>query len=209
MTREGSPASGQREPRRRDALRPSNAPPDAETVDNSAGRYPTEAWEATYFSVSPRGKLTARRVTLRVPAGLAGVCPQVHIGKLGCVYAVRRWGFALRPSALEAAGFDTRPVVTAGDDAHALREMLHAAAFDLPGEFVIASPEHPFRLVAPDGTLRGSSMQWRTYLGALTFFVSGGEIDADFLRLWVEAEDVYRQAVDLCLTILQAADDDT
>jgi hypothetical protein len=209
MTREQSSASGNHKPRWSDSLRRSETPLDAAVVDNSAGRYPTEAWEATYFSVSPRGMLTARRVSLRLPAGLAEVCPQVRIGQLGCVYAVRRWGFALRPSALEAAGFDARPVVAAGDDAHALREMLHAAAFDLPGEFVIASPEHPFRLVAPDGTLRGSSMQWRTYLGALTFFVSGGEIDADFLRLWVEAEDVYRQAVDLCLAALWAAEDDT
>jgi len=48
-----------------------------------------------------------------------------------------------------------------------LQRILQAAAFELPGEFVIASPEHPLRLVAPDGTLRGSGIQWRTYLGAL------------------------------------------
>ncbi len=193
--------------RRGDALRESTAPLAATVVDNSGGAYATEAWEATYFSVSRRGRLTARRVTVQLPAGLVAVCPHIQIGQLGCVYAVRRWGFALRPSALAAAGFDSLPLVAAGDDAQALRAMLHAAAFDLPGEFIIASPEHPFRLIAPDGRLRGSSMQWRTYLGALTFFVSEGEIDADFLRLWVEARESYHLAVELCLAALQATDD--
>jgi hypothetical protein len=118
---------------------------------------------------------------------------------------VRRWGFALRPSALEAAGFDPTPLLTTGDDAEVLRAMLEAAAFDLPGEFILGSPEHPLRLVAPDGTLRGSGMQWRTYLGALSYFVSGGQVDASFIRFWAEAEQSYRQAVDLCLATLQTA----
>jgi hypothetical protein len=148
--------------------------------------------------------LTAQRVTVRVPAGLAAACPPIRIGQLGCVYAVRRWGFALRPSALEAAGFDPTPLLTTGDDADVLRVTLQAAAFDLPGEFVIASPEHPFRLVAPDGALRGSSMQWRTYLGALSYFVSGGRVDASFLPLWAEAPESYRRAVDICLVALRA-----
>jgi hypothetical protein len=176
--------------------------PDPTIVDNSAGAYPTERWETTYFSTSHSGALTAHRVTVCVPAGLAAVCPSIRIGQLGCVYAVRRWGFALRPSALEAAGFDPTPLLTTGDDADALRVMLQAATFELPGEFIIASPEHPFRLVAPDGTLRGSSMQWRTYLGALSFFVSGGRVDASFLPLWAEAQESYHQAVDICLAAL-------
>jgi hypothetical protein len=173
-------------------------------VDNSGGAYPVEDWESTYFSVNRRGALTARRVTVRLPAGLAGVSPRIRIGQPGCVYAVRRWGFALRPSALEAAGFDPTPLLTTGQDTEALAVILQAAAFDLPGEFVIASPEHPFRLVAPDGRLRGSGVQWRTYLGALSFFVSGGRVDAAFLRYWAEAEPSYRQAVDLCLAALRA-----
>jgi hypothetical protein len=49
-------------------------------------------------------------------------------------------------------------------------------------------------------------MQWRTYLGALSFFVSGGQVDASFIRFWAEAEQSYRQAVDLCLATLQTAD---
>lgn len=188
-----------------DALRASTAPPAATVVDNSAGAYPVEDWEATYFDVSRRGALTARRITVRVPAGLAGVCPRVRIGEPGCIYAVRRWGFALRPSALEAAAFDPGLVLITGNDAEALRAILRAAAFDLPGEFIIASPEHPFRLVAPGGTLRGSSTGWRTYLGALSFFASGGQVDAAFLRFWAEAGESYHQAVNICLAALHQA----
>jgi hypothetical protein len=197
--------SGDPSMRQKSSLRSSEAVPGTTIVDNSGGRYATEEWEATYFDVSGVGALTARRVTLRLPAGLAKACPRVQIGQLGCVYAVRRWGFALRPSALEAAGFDPAPLLMTGDDAEALRVMLHAAAFDLPGDFIIASPEHPFRLVAPDGILRGSSVGWRTYLGALTFYVSEGEIDADFIHLWAEAEESYHLAVDICLAALGAS----
>lgn len=192
-------------PRGGSALRESVAPPTATVVDNSDGLYPTEEWEATYFSVSHQGALAARRVAVRVPARLSQACPPIRIGQPGCIYAVRRWGFALRPSALEAAGFDPTPLLATGDDAEVLRVMLQAAAFDLPGEFILGSPEHPLRLVAPDGTLRGSGMQWRTYLGALSFFVSGGRVDASFIRFWAEAEESYRQAVDLCLATLQAS----
>jgi hypothetical protein len=191
--------------RRGDSLRQSRAPLTAMVVDSSGGAYPVEEWEVTYFDTSRRGALTARRAAVRVPAGLDAVCPRIRIGQPGCVYAVRRWGFALRPSALEAAGFDPAPLLTHGDDAEILGAMLKAAAFDLPGEFILASPEHPFRLVAPDRTLRGSSVQWRTYLGALSFFASGGRVDAAFLRFWAEAEASYHQAVELCLEALQAS----
>ena len=194
------------EGRRGDTLRESTAPVMAAMVDNSDGLYPTEEWEATYFSVSSKGALIAHRIAVRVPAGLQQVCPPVPIGQPGCVYAVRRWGFALRPSALEAAGFDPTLWLIGSDDADILRAFFRAAAFDLPGEFVIASPEHPFRLVAPDGRLRGSSMQWRTYLGALAFFVSGGQVDADLVRFRFEAETSYEKAVDLCLAALAAAE---
>jgi hypothetical protein len=172
-------------------------------VDNSAGAYPTEGWQATYFSVSGQGSLTAHRVTVHVPQGLSSVCPPVRIGRPGCVYGVRRWGFLLRPSALEAAGFDPLPLLPAGDDAGAVQAVLRACAFDLPGEFIIASPEHPFRLLAPDGTLRGSCLDWRTYLGALSYYVSGGKVDVSFLHFWAEAEESYQLAVDQCLAALR------
>lgn len=193
------------ETRRGNSLRESTAAPTTTIVDNSGGAYPTHAWEATYFGVSRQGALSAYRVAVHVPAGLDSVCPPVHIGQPGCVYAIRRWGFALRPSALAAAGFDPAPLLTGSDEAEILRALLEASAFDLPGEFIIASPEHPFRLVAPDGTLRGSSMQWRTYLGALAYFASSGRVDAGFIRFWAEAEPSYRQAVDLCLDAIHGS----
>jgi hypothetical protein len=193
-----------RVPRRGDSLRQSDVPLTATIVDNSNGAYPTEGWEVTYFSTSRRGELGVHRVTVCLPAGLAEVCPRIRIGQLGCVYAVRRWGFALRPSALEAAGFDPTLLLATRDEANALRAMLEAASFDLPGEFIIASPEHPFRLVAPDGTLRGSSTRWRTYLGALSFFASGGQVTSAFIRFWAEAPGSYDQAVEHCLAVLNA-----
>ncbi len=197
-------------PRTGDSLRESSAPPGATVVDNSGGAYPTEGWEATYFSTSRTGALTAHRIAVRVPAGLAAACTPVRIGQPGCVYGVRRWGFALRPSALEAAGFDPSLLLDTSPSppshppsaVEILRAMLQAASFELPGEFIIASPEHPFRLVAPDGILRGSWTQWRTHLGALSFFASGGRVDAAFIRFWAEARDSYHQAVDLCLAAL-------
>jgi hypothetical protein len=193
------------ETRRGNSLRESTAAPTTTIVDNSGGAYPTHAWEATYFSVSRQGALSAHRVAVHVPAGLDSVCPPVHIGQPGCVYAIRRWGFALRPSALAAAGFDPALLLAGSDDAEILRALLEASAFDLPGEFIIASPEHPFRLVAPDGTLRGSSMQWRTYLGALAYFASAGRVDAGLIRFWAEAEPSYHQAVDLCLDAIRGS----
>jgi hypothetical protein len=152
--------------------------------------------------VNSRGVLSEQQVTVRVPADLEPVCPPVRVGYPGCVYAVRRWGFILRPSALADAGSDLGQPDTEDEDAGALRTILRAAAFDLPGDFVIASPEHPFRLLGPDGVLRGSSILWRTYLGALSFYVSGGATDADFVRFSVEAEESYRQAVEMCLNAL-------
>lgn len=187
-----------------DALRESTAPPAATYLDNSAGEYPTDEWEVTYFSASHRGVLSAHRVTVRLLAGLTSICPPVRIGQPGCIYAVRRWGFALRPSALEAAGFDPTPSLAGDDDIGFVRRLFQAASFDLPGEFILASPEHPFRLVGPDSQLRGSSVHWRTYLGALAFFASGGQTDADFIRFRAEAESSYRQAVDICLESLNA-----
>ena len=186
-----------------DSLRESAAEPTTKVVDNSGGVYPTHGWETTYFSVNRQGGLTAHRVAVHVPAGLDSACPPIRIGQPGCVYAVRRWGFALRPSALAAAGFDRTPLLAGSDDAEILRALLEASAFDLPGEFIIASPEHPFRLVAADGTLRGSSIQWRTYLGALAYFASNGRVDAGFVRFWAEAEPSYRRAVDLCLDAIR------
>lgn len=189
---------------RGDSLRESSAPPAASVIDNSAGLYPTDRWEATYFAVNRQGALTAHRIAVCVPAGLDRVCARVLLGQAGCIYAVRRWGFALRPSALEAAGFDPGLLATGNDDGELLQSFFRAAAFELPGEFIIASPEHPFRLVAGDGTLRGSFVRWRTYLGALAFFASGGQVDADLVRFWAEARESYVQAVEVCLSAIRS-----
>jgi hypothetical protein len=188
--------------RRGDSLRESAVPLTVTTVHNLAHGCPTEVWEVAYFSVGRQGDLRAHRVGVCVPAGLAQVCPRIQVGQRGCVYAVRRWGFALRPSILEAARFELKPLLTTHSDGEALRAVLQAAAFDLPGEFIIASPEHPFRLVAPDGALRGSSIRWRTYLGALAFFASGGRVDAAFIRFWREVQESYCQAVGYCMEAL-------
>ena len=102
-------------------------------------------------------------------------------------------------SSLEAAGFKPITLPTETDGVSVMGAMLRAAAYELPGEYLIASPEHPFRLVAHDGIMRGGSTQWRTYLGALAFFASGGEMDAPLIRFWVKAEDSYCVAVEHCL----------
>ncbi len=101
------------------------------------------------------------------------------------------------------AGFERIMLPAESDDVSIMGAMLRAAAFELPGEYIIASPEHPFRLVAHDGIMRGSSTHWRTYLGALSFFASCGEIDAPFIRFWAEARTSYHQAVDHCLAVLK------
>jgi len=176
----------------------------AGAANNLDRAYPTEGWQAAYFAVDRRGGLVEQRVPVRVPAGLAAVCPPVAIGTPGCIYGVRRWGFMLRPSALEAAGFERILLLTESDDVSIVGAMLRAAAYELPGEYIIASPEHPFRLLAHDRILRGSSTRWRTYLGALAFFASCGKIDAPFVRFWAEAKDSYRVAVDHCLVALKA-----
>ena len=112
-----------------DSLRESSAPPAASIVDNSAGLYPTDQWEATYFTVSRQGALAARRIAVRVPTGLEQVCPRIILRQAGCIYAVRRWGFALRPSALGAAGFDPGGWTTGNDDAELLQLFFQAVLF--------------------------------------------------------------------------------
>ena len=175
----------------------------AVAADRSDRAYPAEEWQAAYFAVDHRGVLVEQRVAVHVPAGLAGVCRPVAIGTPGCIYGVRRWGFIVRPSALEAAGFEPIMLPTESGDVSVMGAILRAAAYELPGEYVIASPEHPFRLVAHDGIMRGSSIRWRTYLGALAFFASGGEVDQAFIRLWAEARTSYHLAVDHCQAILK------
>jgi hypothetical protein len=99
---------------------------------------------------------------------------------------------------LNDIGFDVARLVSdPDDDAEWLAHYFGVVTFDLPGNFVIASPVHPFLLYDPDGTLKGSYVEWRTQLGALSYMVSG--IDASFVRLQVENPALYQQALDYLL----------
>jgi len=122
---------------------------------------------------------------------------------------VRRWGVACRTSLLETMGFDPAVLVpflpeqledTAGQEL--LSAMLRVTWFDLPGYFIIASDEHPLLLFDPEDYLKGSYTRWRTYLGALAFLVSGGKVNADFIRLYREFPASYGEAVEILLEML-------
>ncbi|MCS7282035.1 MAG: hypothetical protein NZ769_01540 [Anaerolineae bacterium] len=188
-----------------DIFRPSRAAPDARVLNNMPGCYPVEDWYACYWTVSEDGTLREYAVTLQLPQGYAAVCEPVRVGQAGCVLRVRRWGVSCRISILEAIAFD--PAAIAGPDAsdEALMEICFAATqFDLPGGFVIADPDYPFLLFDPKGTLKGSSVDGISLLGALAFFASGGRVASDFQRLRREAPSLYRRAVAELTDLLKA-----
>ncbi|MDH7473056.1 MAG: hypothetical protein QHJ74_03475 [Anaerolineae bacterium] len=190
-------------------LRRSSVPLETHVLNNFPGRYPTEDWRVTYWYVTEDGQLADNEVILQLPAGYARVCQPIAPGQDGCVYHVRRWGVACRTSLLEAMGFDPAVLVpslpeqsedSAGQEL--LSAMLRVTWFDLPGYFVIASDEHPLLLFDPEDYLKGSYTRWRTYLGALAFLVSGGKVNADFIRLYREFPVSYDQAVEILLEML-------
>ncbi|HIP95856.1 MAG TPA: hypothetical protein EYH32_01430 [Anaerolineae bacterium] len=190
-------------------LRRSSAPPDVRVINNFPGRYPTEDWQVAYWFVTEDGQLAHNRVTLQLPAGYARVCPPIAPGQDGCVYHVRRWGVACRTSLLERINFDPSVLVSLQPgqpdeaiDQELLRAMFLVTWFDLPGYFIIASDEHPLLLFDPEDYLKGSYTRWRTYLGALAFLVSGGKVNADFIRLCYEFPSSYEEAVEILLDIL-------
>jgi hypothetical protein len=176
-------------------LRRSAAPDDVTLLNNYPGAYPTEDWTARYWSVTRRGDLEERQVTLQLPQGFHSPCMPVTAGRPGCVRVVRRWGFGCYPEVLNDIGFDVAALVSnPDDDAEWLTHYFRVVTFDLPGYFVIASPAHPFMLYDPAGTLKGSYTQWRTHLGALSYMVN--RLDADFIRLQIENRALYQQALD-------------
>lgn len=190
-------------------LRQSSALPDARVINNFPGHYPTEDWRVAYWLVTEDGQLVHNEVALQLPAGYASICPPIAPGQDGCVYHVRRWGVACRTSLLEVMGFDPAVLVPLEpgqpDDAadqELLNAMLRVTWFDLPGYFIIASDEHPLLLFDPDDYLKGSYVKWRTHLGALAFLVSGGKVNADFIRLSHEFPASYDEAVEILLDIL-------
>ena len=183
-------------------FRRSTAPPGARVVNNFPGRYPTEDWRAQYWDVTESGSLVRREVTVQLPLGFGRVSPPVTMGQPGCIYAVRRWGLACRTSLLEAIPFPSAAHLSLeATDEEALRLVYGATWFDLPGYFIIASDEHPFCLYDPAGNLKGSYVDWCTYLGALTYLYTDGDVEGSFLRLFRESPALYR----LALAEMQAA----
>ena len=177
-------------------FRRSSVPSEATVVQNFPGRYPTEDWRAQYWDVTEAGTLVRREVTVRLPLGFSQVSPPVTLGQPGCIYAVRRWGLACRTSLLEDVPFDPAAYlsVEATDD-ELLRLMYGATWFDLPGYFIIASDEHPFFLYDPAGALKGAYVDWFTYLGALIFLYTDGDVKGSFLLVFRESASLYRQAL--------------
>ena len=127
-------------------LRRSSAAPEAKVVNNYPGRYPTEDWQARYWTVTEGRDLLERVVTVQLPQGCTAVCLEIEIGQSGCVHRVRRWGFACYASLLEEIGFDPTSLLTHdrerfpwGDDQELLQVMMNVTHFDLPGHFIFAS----------------------------------------------------------------------
>lgn len=178
-------------------FRASQAPADLKVANNLPSCYPVEDWRAYYWAVAGNGRLRERYVTVQLPQGYASACPPVAQGEQGCIYHVRRWGLACRPSLLETIGFDPTPLVGAGAPvSESLRIYLAATHFDLPGGFIIADPDYPLLLFDPGGDLKGCCISGISYLGALAWLATGGRVAADFQRMWRETPEFYRQAVE-------------
>ena len=178
-------------------FRPSQAPPDLMVANNLPGHHSVEDWRAYYWAVSGSGHPADLSITVQLPQGYADACPAVAWGEQGCIYHVRRWGLACRPSLLEVAGFDPTPLV--GSDASPsefVRVYLEATHFDLPGGFIIADPDYALLLFDPAGDLKGSCITGISHLGALAWLATGGRIAADFQRIRRETPDFYRRAVE-------------
>jgi hypothetical protein len=179
------------------AFRPSEASPDLSVVNNLPDCYPVEDWRAYYWAVANDGSLHQRYVTVQLPRGYADACSPVAWGEQGCVYHVRRWGLACRPSLLEETDFDPAALVSPDDPPSELvRVYLEATHFDLPGGFIIADPDHALLLFDPAGDLKGSCITGISHLGALAWLVTGGRIATDFQRIRRETPDFYQRAVE-------------
>jgi hypothetical protein len=183
-------------------LRPSTAPHRKRPINNQPGLYPTEDWDVFYWDVDTRGHLCCRRALVQLPNGYASVCPVVSRGDPGCIQNVRRWGIQFRCSILEQMGFDPLSYLTGDhqrfrtESTEILFVLTQATHFDLPSHFVIASGEHPVLLFGPDGLLRSSFQLGHTYLGALAYLVTNGDMALPFSRLPLENRSLYDQAVD-------------
>jgi hypothetical protein len=178
-------------------FRRSTARPEMTVVNNFPGRYPVEDWRVQYWDVTEARSLVRQEVTIQFPLGFSQVSPLVTIGQQGCIHAVRRWGLACRTSLLEQIPFDTFAYLSpeATDD-EVLRLMYGATWFDLPGHFIIASDEHPLYLYDPAGVLKGTCVDWFTYLAALTYLFTDGKVTANFILTFRDSPSLYRQALE-------------
>ena len=194
-------------------FRVSRAGPEARTLNNFPGAYPVEPWRAHYWSVSPEGGLAECSAVLELPAGYGAAVPQVAAGEPGCVSKVRSWGVMCSPGVLDQIGFDAGPLVThdlerfpGGEDQEWLRIYLAATTFELPGHFIIADEDYRFLLFDPAGDLKGSWANGPTYLAALTWLVTHGEVSADFAHLLAADRGLYQRAVAEMLEALDKGD---
>ena len=187
-------------------FRRSTAPTQATNLNNFPGRYPAEDWRARYWDVTETRTLVRREVTVQLPLGFGWVSPPVAVGQPGCIHAVRRWGLACRTSLLEEIPFDpTAHLSPEATDDEVMALMYGATWFDLPGYFIIASDEHPFYLYDPAGALKGAYVDWCTYLGALTYLYTDGDVKGNFLRVFRDSPSLYRQALAEILAAWEAA----
>jgi hypothetical protein len=188
-------------------LRPSSVAPGQTVLGNLPPGYPTEEWLAYHWSVNPRGELISQKAALHLPHGYSAACCEVEIGGAGCIDRVRRWGVACRMAPLEEMGFDATFLIeqegwNPEDDSRVLHWYMQATHFDLPGDFIIASDEHPFLLFAPNGMLAGSYIHWYTQLGASAYYASGGRVAGDFSCLWRDDRALYSEALGYALEAL-------
>ncbi len=197
-------------PRKPFALRASSAAPDAQIINNLPGRYPTEDWHAYYWDVNAGGELRDRHCIIQLPADSGTRQPMVSIGDAGVVLKVRRWGVTISSALFETVAFDPLDYLThdaasypGGDDEEIVDVVMRAANFDLPGEFIIASDEHPFLLFDPSGELKGSHSKSHSYLGALAYYVTKGGNTATFNTMRHFDRALYERAVETMLRELR------
>jgi hypothetical protein len=196
-------------------MRLSTAQDDGRPINNLPGFFATEDWVVHYWDVEPQGRLRSRQATIQLPLGYAVACPEIWIGERGCVHQVRRWGVQCYTRILQNIGFDPTRYLggdsgsgeqegSAGaSDGELITILLRATHFDLPGHFIIASEQHPLLLFAPDGALKGSHTRWYSYLGALAYIVSAGQVNRRFGRLYAADRALHDQALQYLLQALQ------
>ena len=196
-------------------MRPSTAQDDGRPINNLPGLFATEDWVVHYWDVERQGRLRSRQATIQLPLGYADACPAIWIGERGCVHQVRRWGVQCYTRILQDIGFDPTRYLSqdcrqggterlpGGADGELITILPQATHFDLPGQFIIASEQHPLLLFAPDGTLKGSYTRWHSYLGALAYIVSAGQVNRHFGRLYAANRALHDQALQYLLQALQ------